>query len=177
MAFPWLLAASGVASIFGSGSSRGNVEIPDWLQDILRQGAAGEGLEGFQPDSDVFMESINAQVDEILAQLPVAQEAFNADAAARGVFGSPESLKNLYADVYSPIARSATSVATQGLVGLEGLKQQGAFQAAQVPLQYANILGGLYGQNRSSGGVRGAIGDIGGSSFQALLLNELGAFD
>lgn len=141
MPFP-VVAAAGLAAgaagrFFGGGNQ---AQLPEYLIKLLRDNARRDRSSMFIPNQQAFTNQTNAQIDEILAQLPVNQEAFNADLASRGIFRSGEAPKALYQDVYAPIARAATSAAVAGQVGYEQIRQRGAIASEQLAMQSLQLL-------------------------------------
>lgn len=84
---------------------------------------------GFLPSEDRFAAALDAQIDDILGQLPVGRESFNADLAARGIFSSGEAPEQLYRSVYAPITRAATSAIADSRLRFNQLTLQGNVMA------------------------------------------------
>jgi len=92
-------------------------------------------LSGLVPELDPFEDAINARFEQILSQVPFAMEGFNADLASRGIYSSGEAPGAMYRDVLAPVAGQLASVATQGRLQFEGMRQQGAMTRAQIKEQ------------------------------------------
>lgn len=115
------------------------LKTPNAQIDKIIRGLASDRYSGFMPDSQPYTASIEAQIADLLAQIPAGEEAFNADIASRGTFSAGEATKGLYSTVYAPIARAGASAIAQGNLGLEQARQQGygmqqnaRFQAVQL---------------------------------------------
>lgn len=135
------LLGAGIAGQVLGGKDKPGQLPPDVLKlimDAVRQDRASAYL----PDEATYMSGIQSQIDEILAGIPVGQEAFNTDLASRGIFRSGEAPKELYRNVYAPIARAATGAAVQGRIGYEGLKFNALSTANQQQLDALRILVG-----------------------------------
>ena len=129
--------------------------------------AQRENFEGFVPDRSAFDAQIQAQLDQYLAQLPVAQNQFNADLASRGIFGAGEAPKFLYSDVYAPIARAGAQAITQSNVQFEQLSQQGRITQAQLQQQADQFNRQLRAQKQAA--LWSGIGGLVGTGLGALL--------
>jgi len=141
MAFPFvpLAIGAGIAGQILGGKDQPGQLPPEVLAEILRA-VKLDRSSMYIPDRDTFMAGIQANIDEILSGIAPGVEAFNADLASRGIFRSGEAPKELYRNVYAPIARAATSAATQGAIGYEQLRIQGASAAQQQALQALQLL-------------------------------------
>lgn len=87
-----------------------------------------ERFTGFLPDEATFEADLEARLDEIYAQLPIGQEAFNADLAARGIFSAGEAPAALYRDVYAPIARAGASAVAGSRLAFQQQTTQAKFE-------------------------------------------------
>lgn len=136
-AIPIIGAGVGILGDILGGGGGG---IPQELLDELQGRARDNRADAFLPDRGAFETNLQAQIDDILAQLPAGQEAFNAQAASRGVFTGGESLSRLYSDVYAPIARAGTSAVARGELGFAEATQRGRIAGSQQQQQYYNLL-------------------------------------
>ena len=85
--------------------------------------------QGFLPDEDKFSTALDAKIDEIMSQLPVGVESFNADLAARGIFSAGEAPAEMYRSVYAPVARAATSAVSNSMLAFNEATMRGNIQA------------------------------------------------
>jgi hypothetical protein len=172
--------ASLLGGLFGGGGGS-EPAAPQWLIDLLRSEAGG-GVQGaFLPDKGAYQEQLQTQLAQIMSQLPVGMEQFNAQAAARGVFGAGEGMTSLYRDVVNPIFQTAASTTARSNLGYAQAYQQGSMQAEQfrqnalqmlVQASLAQKEGSPSGFQRAMGGV----GNIGEFGAQYGLLKRLGLF-
>lgn len=181
MAFP--LAAIGIgagASILGDllGGGGSGPQIPDWLEALLRDEIAQVRSDDYSGAGEGIRAKAQAQIDQILSQLPIAQENFEADLARRGISGAAEGTTRLYRDVYAPIAQSAATVGA----GAEFEAAQFELNARQRQQQLINqllqiALGGVPQQpagsrfGRALGGTLSNFGDFGTTYGFAKALN------
>lgn len=159
MAFPFLLAG-GVAGAKAIGDllSSGDEGIPSWLIDELRGMAGERNYNGFLPDKSAWDADLKAKLADVYATLPVGVENFNADLASRGIFRSGEAPKNLYGQIYAPIARTAASAVASSNLGYSQQYQQGMQFGANLRQNYYNMLLQAVMQRQPS-----AAGTLGGS--------------
>ncbi len=141
----------------------------------LRTRALQERYTGFLPDEGAFDASLQAEIDAILARLPISTEQFNADLAARGIFSAGEAPAAFSRDVLAPITREATSAVTRSKLGFQSLFQQGRIAEEQARLNNARLflekilreaeIKAQEEANRSNiiGGFFGGVGDIASS--------------
>ncbi len=141
-------------------------------EDVLKRQASGENFSGFLPNESIFQEQMEAQFEQIKSFLPISQEAFNADAASRGVFRSGEAQKFLYRDVYAPIAQSLASVSAKSRLAFQEAQLRARLGIAQLKQGAASTLfegnirrDELEAQRRSAlfGGLGSAFGGIAGA--------------
>lgn len=180
----WPIVAGGAASLAGGlfgGGGGTEPAAPQWLIDMLR-GEAGKGVQGaFLPDRAAYDEALQAQLAEIMGQLPVGMEQFSAQAAARGVFGAGEGMTSLYRDVVSPIFRTAATTTAQSQLGYAQAYQRGSMQAEQFRQNALQMLvqATLAQKQRQPTGFQrfmGGIGNLGEFGFQYGMLQQLGLF-
>lgn len=112
-------------ALFGGESPR----IPPYMEQMLLKAYNDRNMTGFLPNKGAYDESLRADIDEIMAGLPVGSEAFESDLASRGIRGSGEAVGAKYRDVYAPIARAATSAAAQSNLGYAQAYQSGSIAA------------------------------------------------
>ncbi len=173
-------AAGLVGGLFGGGGTEG--AAPQWLIDMLR-GEAGAGVSGaFLPDKAAYDEELQAQLAEIMGQLPVGMQGFSEQAAARGVFGAGEGMTSLYRDVVSPIFRTAATTTAQSKLGYAKAFQAGSMQAEQFRQNALQMLvqATLAQKEKQPGGFQrfmGGVGQLGEFGFQYSLLKDLGLLD
>lgn len=152
-------------------------QLPKEVMDLLYKNAKLDRSNMFVPDQTAFTASINAQIADILAQIAPGMEAFNADRAARGTFSSGEATTQAYRTVYAPIARAATSAATQGAVGYEQLAQRGRIAGDTANQNALAILSGNAPRTieQDFGDILGGLLEEGGAfATQLGLLKQLG---
>lgn len=89
----------------------------------------------FAPDVKAWQDVMKADVGQIMSSLPMSMEAFNADLASRGIYGSGEAPKHMYQDVVAPVARAATGATARFNLGLEESRQRGVVAEAQIRQQ------------------------------------------
>ena len=123
-------------ALFGGESPR----IPPYMEQLLLKAYNDRNMTGFLPDKGAYDESLRANIDEIMAGLPVGSEAFETDLASRGIRGSGEAAKYKYGQVYAPIARAATSAAAQSNLGYAQAFQSGNIAAEQLRQQTLQML-------------------------------------
>lgn len=158
---PLAVASIGVGTnILGKlmgGGQQQSAQVPEWLIEMLR----GE-VRNFRTDDFIeeFTSLGEAESQEILGQLPVGMEAFNAEAASRGVFTSGEGLSNLYSNVVTPVFRAAETARS-------GRRAQGTQMAHQLRQQLMQMLAGTIRPETPQRGFGQQIGD---------LLTEIGGF-
>jgi len=165
------LGGSMLGRLLGSGGGGLPKSIENLLMEIIR----GQRMNVTMPDKTTWQANTNAQIADVLAQLPVSQEAFNADLASRGMFSAGEAPKNLYSQVYAPIARSAATVGTQGMLGYEQMKMNAEQMRQQQMMQALQML--VSGQAGSTTGTQrlfDLLGEGGDFATKFLLLQKLG---
>lgn len=150
------LGANVLGKLMGGGQQQ-SAQVPEWLIEMLR----GE-VRNFRTDDFIeeFTSLGEAESQEILGQLPVSMEAFNAQAASRGVFTSGEGLSNLYSNVVTPVFRAAETARS-------GRRAQGTQMAHQLRQQLMQMLAGTIRPETPQRGFGQQIGD---------LLTEIGGF-
>jgi hypothetical protein len=99
-----------------------------------------ERYNGFLPDKGAYDSELEATLASITGQIPVAEENFNADLAARGLFASGEAPKAMYRDVYAPVAREAYSAAAKNRLAYAQAYQQGSMASEQLRAQYLSTV-------------------------------------
>ena len=172
--------ASLLGGLFGGGGGTEGA-APQWLIDMLR-GEAGGGVQGaFLPDKAAYDEELQAQLAEIMSQLPVGMEQFSAQAAARGVFGAGEGMTSLYRDVVNPIFRTAATTTAQSKLGYAKAYQAGSMQAEQFRQNALQMLvqATLARKGKDPSGFQrfmGGVGNLGEFGFQYSILKQLGMF-
>lgn len=122
--------------LFGGDSPR----IPKYVEDLIMTAYQDRNMTGFLPDKGAYDASLRANIDEIMAGMPVQSEAFEADLASRGIHGAGEAPKFKYQGVYAPIARAATSAAAQSELGYAQAYQRGSIAAEQMRQQMLGYL-------------------------------------
>lgn len=98
----------------------------DSVEQLLKARADQDSMTGFLPDADAWDASLDAQIQEIMAGLPVSMENFNADLAARGLFSAGEAPKYLYANTIAPVMKAAATATAQAKLGYSQMYQTGA---------------------------------------------------
>jgi len=166
---PALAVSAGISALgglFGGGSSSTPTPVAQdkQLMNLLRSEAARDMTTGFLPDEGAYNASMKAEVDSIMSRLPAGITDFNADLASRGVFGSGEAPKRMYADVFAPLAREATLATTRGRREYQGLKVQGMSAAEQLRQGKINSLMS-YIQSREANETSLLRGEDGGGGF------------
>lgn len=178
MGFPFIPIAIGAGiagQIFGGKDQPGQLP-PEVLAEIMKA-VRLDRSSMYLPDEGTFMAGIQSRIDEILAGLPVGQEAFNADLASRGIFRSGEAPKELYRTVYAPIARAATSAAVEGRIGYEQLRIQGASTAQDQALRALQLLvGGSTPQGGQTSALQDTLFNFGDLSSTLGLMKAFGLF-
>jgi len=106
------------------------------MQNQLEAMAMQERYTGFMPNQQVFEDDLRASLAGIGAQLPYAQEAFNADLASRGLYSAGEAPKYMYKDVVAPITREMTSAVTRSKLAYAQQFQQGRMAEEQMRQNY-----------------------------------------
>lgn len=127
----------GVSSILGGlfGGGGDAPQLPPEIMQLLMTAYETENITGFMPDKQAFDQSMRAQIDEVMATLPVSMEEFNAGVASRGLFGAGEAPKRMYADVVAPVGRAATSAVATANLGYAKASQYGKIEAARLKMQ------------------------------------------
>lgn len=172
--------ASLLGGLFGGGGGTEGA-APQWLIDMLR-GEAGGGVQGaFLPDKAAYDEELQAQLAEIMGQLPAGMQGFSSQAAARGVFGAGEGMTSLYRDVINPIFQTAATTTAQSKLGYAQAYQHGSMQAEQFRQNALQMLvqATLAQKEKQPSGFQrfmGGIGNLGEFGFQYGMLQELGMF-
>lgn len=110
------------------------------MQNQLETLAMQERYTGFMPDKALFEEDLMNSLEGIQAELPYAEEAFNADLASRGMYSSGEAPKYMYKDVVAPVARAMTSAVSSSKLAYAGQYQQGMMAQEQMRLNYINTM-------------------------------------
>lgn len=162
MAFPVALAAG--ASLFGGLFGGGTKpSLPKWLLEELQRYSQTDFSNQFIPDKAAWTNQTNANVADVLSQLPVGQDAFNGQLASRGLFTSGEGAKHLYSDVYAPIQRGANAAYAQGQMGYEQARQSGAGTAASLHQNALQMLMQGYSMQKPTplANVANAVGGLG----------------
>lgn len=175
MAIPGLAIAAGASlfgGLFGGGSKP---SLPQWLLDELRNYSNTDFSNQFVPDKQAWQNQTNANVADVLAQLPVNQDAFNGQLASRGFFTSREGMKHLYSDVYAPIQRGANAAYAQGQMGYEQARQAGAGTAASLRQNALQMLVAGYSQQKPTGlaNFANTIGGLGNQYLGGWMNNQL----
>lgn len=175
MAFPVLgavgIAGSALGRLFGSGGGG----LPKSIQNMLMEVIRGQRMNITMPDQTTYQNATNAQIADVLAQLPVDQEAFNADLSSRGLYSGGEAPKNLYSQVYAPIARSAATVSTQSAQNYEAMRLNVQQQNQQTMMQALQML--VSGQAGSTTGTQrlfDLLGEGGDFATKFLLMQKMG---
>ena len=170
-----LLGIGAGSSILGNILGGKDEGVPSWMIDELRNNANSTSTTGFLPDKAVWDRMMNAQVQDAMGGLGAGIENFNTDLASRGIYGSGEAPKNLYSNVYAPVARSVSSAVTNANLGYAQSYQQGMESAAQIRANYSQqLLAAL--QNRTpttAGAIGGGLTDIGQSASTFAFLKML----
>ena len=112
----------------------------DWAESEAMSQYESERYDGFLPNKGAYDSELEATLASITGQIPVAQENFNADLAARGLFASGEAPKAMYRDVYAPVAREAYSAAAKNRLAYAQAYQQGSMAAEQLRAQYLSTV-------------------------------------
>jgi|GEM_PF-3948308 len=115
-------------------------QIPSYIKDLLLARYKSESYSGFMPDREAYDRSMRADIDEVMAGLPVGMDAFNSNLAARGISGAGEAAKYQYADVVAPIARAASNAVVKSNLGYAEAYQQGSIAAEGMHSQSLNSL-------------------------------------
>lgn len=167
------LGARLAGDIFG-----GSGGLPEWYIDLIRGEVERDRTSGFLPDREVFDEALQSQLAGFTAQLPASVEAFNADAAARGVFSSGQAGAELYRTAIAPIARAGTTAIAQANLGFAQAEQRGRIAADTSRQNYLALLGqALSGQTSTGQRIAGTLGELGDFGIQYGTLGALGFFD
>lgn len=111
-------------------------DIINELQAFYRQNRSGR----LAPDIQAYKQVQETETAQILSTLPFSKEAFQADVASRGIFGAGEAPKNLYRDVYAPVAQGVAGVQAKFGLGLEEARRTALVQEAQIRQQALNSL-------------------------------------
>lgn len=169
----------GGATLVGDVLSNRDQGVPPWLVDMLREQATQDNYQGFLPDKQLYDANLQSQIDQLLGQLPVGLEAFNAEQASRGTFTAGEATGAAYRDVYAPIARAGTQAITQSNLGYAQAYQQGSIQAANLRQNYMQLLVNSVINRRPSitGSIGSGLAGLGKIGTQFSLLKALGIFD
>lgn len=114
--------------------------LPDWGRHRLMEMADSERFSGFLPDQAKFDQALKSKLDEFMAQLPIGEEAFNADLASRGVFGAGEAPAAMYRDVYAPIARAGATAIGQSELDYSNTLLSARIQGEQLYQNAVNAL-------------------------------------
>jgi hypothetical protein len=175
MAFPIIPVLGAVGSIAGRLFGSGGGGLPKSIENMLMEIIRGQRMNVTLPDKGTYQAATQAQINEILAQMPVGQEGFNADLASRGLFSGGEAPKGMYQNVYAPIARAAATVGTQGMLGYEQMKMNAQQMQQQQMMQALQML--VSGQAGSSTGTQrlfDLLGEGGDFATKFMLLQKLG---
>lgn len=153
----------------------------DWMETELKKQYETERFSGFLPDEGLYKDAFQADMDQIMAALPIAGEEFNANLAARGMFGAGEAPAAYYRDVVAPVAREATSAASKYNLAYQQQYQQGRMAEEQLRRdylsQYINYKLQLkmmeiqkqIAKEQGQGGFWGGVTDIAGAAVGAIL--------
>lgn len=160
-----------LGGIFGSRDEG----LPPDIIDLIRQFATNPDTSGFLPDKSAYEADFNAKMKNILAGLPVGIENFNTDLASRGIFRSGEAPKNLYSQVFAPVAGQLASGAAASNLGYAQAYQQGRMGQEQLRANALQMLmQAVMNRRPSIGGVIGeGLAGAGGDASQYLLLKSL----
>jgi len=163
MAFPLIPLAIGGGLALKSFA--GKETVPQLPPEVIAQIMAAVRRDRstmYFPDESTFLQKADADVADILSQLPVAQEAFNAQAASRGVFRSGEALTNLFSTVYAPIARAASQAKISNRLAYQDLRFRAQSTAENQALQALQLLvGAIRPQGGDTTALQDAAYDIG----------------
>jgi len=174
------MGANILGKLMGGGQPQ-SAQVPSWLSDMLRDEVRNFRSDDFMVDTGAFSALGEAESQQILSQLPVGMEAFNAEAASRGVFTSGEGMSNLYRNVVAPVYGMAETARSRRTVQGEQLRLQGATQAEQLRQQLLQMLAGTIRPEMKQKGFGQQIGDllteIGGFGAKAGIGTELGLFE
>lgn len=132
----------------------------------------------FVPDEADFNENIQLQIDEIMFQAGVGEEALLGDFASRGINRSPQAIEELIRQVRAPAVRAAGSAVVQGKLAFQELEFAGLTAQQQFENQLLQILTG--GATRTTEGpnqLGSQVGEFGNFLFEFGLLKEFGLFD
>lgn len=131
-------------------------------------------MSGYLPEQAYFDQAMQADMNNILAELPIQQEQLQAFAASHGIGGSGELMGVMSRDVYAPITRALASVQANSRLQFHQLTLQGK-QAYENNRQ--NLINSILAaiqvseSNKSNwlSDVLGAVGQIGGAVAGALI--------
>jgi hypothetical protein len=144
---------------------------------MLMQVIRGQRMNMTIPSEAAWSANSNAQIADIMAQLPVGREAFNADLASRGLSSSGEATKNLYSSVYAPIGRAAATVGSQNMLGYQSMKMQAEQQNQQAMMQALQMLvGGQAGSSTGTQQLFDLLGEGGDFATKFLMMQKMGLF-
>jgi hypothetical protein len=135
-------------------------------------------VSGFLPEQSYFDQAMQADMNEIMATLPIKQEQLDAFAASHGIGGSGELMGAMSRDVYQPIARALASVKANSRLQFHQLTLEGkmAYQQSRTQLINSILAGIQLNESMKSdwlSEVLGAFGKIGGA-FTGGLAGPLG---
>lgn len=165
-------AGASLAEALLGGGQQG---IPQEVIDMLLREYRTARETGFLPDEAAYEAQIQADIEDVMSQLPIGEEAFMAQIASQGIYGAGELTKNLYRDVYAPLARAGTGAAVRGRLGYAQAYQQGQFQATNI---LSTILQAYINKQPSMlQRLGGWLGEAGGLGMKYGLAKELGIFD
>jgi hypothetical protein len=123
---------------FNAGPKKPTLESK--MQNQLEELAMQERYTGFMPDKALLEEDLMNSLEGIKAELPYAEEAFNADLASRGMYSAGEAPKYMYKDVVAPVARAMTSAVSSSKLAYAGQYQQGMMAQEQTRQNYMNMM-------------------------------------
>lgn len=147
------------ASLLGGqllSSGEGSKQVPRKYRDYFQRKADEFDTNAFIPDEGAFTAKAQSDVDRIMSQYGYSQEAFNADLASRGIFGSGEAPGYLAREVRAPFIREALGATTQAQKEYEYLAQSGGLGGAQIGAGKEATFAGLINPTDTA---RGAVGD------------------
>lgn len=177
------LATNLLGNAFGDTSTQQSSSTqfdPATIRRILNAIRTARGT-SFVPDEGAFNAQADADIEDILAQIPVGEEALEAEFASRGTNVSPGTVGALIREVRAPAIRAAGSVRAQSRLNFQRAKIAGTTAQNQVLNQLYQILAGITnrtttGQSTGPNQLGAGFADIGQFAFEFGLGEQFGLF-
>jgi len=131
------------------GSGRSAPQLDPRLLELWEKEYERRNYTGFMPDKRAYDRSARGMIDEIIADLPMSTDVFDANLAARGIHGSGEAPGHYYSQVVAPVMKAAGNVVNQSQLAYSQAYQHGMIQEEMLHQKnlenFTNVMLSKYG--------------------------------